>query len=54
MHTHIFVKLVIFVCFLLSSTAMFFVHCMLKILRYKKYFVILMSRLLHSTVHQMM
>ena len=40
--------------FLLSSTAMFFLHCMLNILRYEKYFVNLVSGLLHSTIHQVM
>ena len=40
--------------FLLSSTVMIFLHCILNILRYEKYFVKLMSRLLHSTIHQMM
>ena len=51
---YIFIKLAIFILFLLSSTAMFFLHCMLNILRYEKYFVKLMSRLLHSTIHQVM
>ena len=40
--------------FLLSSTVMFFLHCMLNVLRLKKYFVKLLSRLVHSTVHQVM
>ena len=40
--------------FLLSSAVMFFLHWMLNILRLKKYFVKLMSRLLHSTIHQVM
>ena len=35
---YIFIKLAIFILFLLSSTAMFFVHCMLSILRYEKIF----------------
>ena len=33
---YIFIKLVIFILFLLSSTVMFFLHCMLNILRYEK------------------
>ena len=40
--------------FLLSSTVKFFLHCMLNVLRLKKYFVKLLSRLVHSTVHQVM
>ena len=32
---YIFIKLAIFILFLLSSTVMFFLHCMLKILRYQ-------------------
>ena len=40
--------------FLLSSAVMFFLHWMLNILRLKKYFVKLMSRLFHSTIHQVM
>ena len=40
---------------LLSSTVTFFLHCMLNILRYEKiYFMNLMIRLLHSTIHQVM
>ena len=42
---------------LLSSTVTFFLHCMLNILKNifsKKYFVKLMIRLLHSTIHQVM
>ena len=35
---YIFIKLAIFIIFLLSSTAMFFLHCMLNILRYEKIF----------------
>ena len=35
---YIFIKLAIFILFLLSSTAMFFLHCMLNILRYEKTF----------------
>ena len=35
---YIFIKLVIFILFLLSSTVMFFLHCMLNILRYEKIF----------------
>ena len=34
----IFIKLTIFILFLLSSTAEFFLHCMLNILRYEKTF----------------
>ena len=42
-----------FFFFLLFSTVMFFLHCMLSILRYEKiFFVKLMSRLLHNTIHQ--
>ena len=40
--------LAIFILFLLSSTLMFFLHCMLNI------FVKLMRWLLHSTIHQVM
>ena len=40
--------------FLLSSTVMFFLHCVLNFWGMKKYFVKLMSRLLHSTIHQVM
>ena len=40
--------------FLLSSTVMFFLHCVLNVWGMKKYFVKLMSRLLHSTIHQVM
>ena len=40
--------------FLLSSTIMLFIHCMLDILRYEKHFVKLMSRLLHNMIHQVM
>ena len=35
---YIFIKLVIFILFLLSSIVMFFLHCMLNILRYQKHF----------------
>ena len=35
---YIFMKLAIFILFLLSSTVMFFLHCMLNILRYEKTF----------------
>ena len=35
---YIFIKLTIFIIFLLSSTVMFFLHCMLSILRYEKIF----------------
>ena len=35
---YIFIKLAIFILFLLSSTVMFFLHCMLNILRYEKIF----------------
>ena len=41
---YIFIKLAIFIPFLLSLTVMFFLHCMLGI----------SSRLLHSTIHQVM
>ena len=52
---YIFIKLAIFIIFLLSSTVMFFMHCMLNILRYeKKKIVTLMNRLLHSTIDQVM
>ena len=50
---YIFIKLAIFILFLLSSTVMFFLRCMLNILIYE-YFVKLMSRLLYSTIHQVM
>ena len=40
--------------FLLSLFVMFFLHCMLNILSYKKHFVKLMSRLLQSTIHRVM
>ena len=40
-----------FIFFLLSSTVTLFLHCMLNVLRYEK---ILPSRLLHSTIHQVM
>ena len=36
--TYIFIKLTIFIPFLLSSTVIFFLHCMLNILRYEKIF----------------
>ena len=44
-----------FFCYLqlLSSTAMFFLHCMLNILKYEKIFY-LTGQLLHSTIHQVM
>ena len=53
---YIFIKLAIFIIFLLPSTVMFFMHCMLNILRYekKKKIVTLMNRLLHSTIDQVM
>ena len=35
---YIFTKLAIFILFLVSSTVMFFLHCMLSILRYEKIF----------------
>ena len=35
---YIFIKLVIFILFLLSLTVIFFLHCMLNIFRYKKIF----------------
>ena len=35
---YIFTKLVIFILLLLSSTLLFFLHCMLKILRYEQTF----------------
>ena len=35
---YVFIKLVIFILFLLRSTVMFFLHCMLKMLRYEKRF----------------
>ena len=54
LYIYIYSKLAIFILFLLSSTVMFFLHCMLNILRLKKYFVKLLSRLVHSTVHQVM
>ena len=38
--------------FLLFSTVMFFLRCMLNIIRYEQKFVKLMSQLLHSTIHQ--
>ena len=40
---YIFIKLAIFILFLLSSVVMFFLHCMLNILGYEKYYVKLMS-----------
>ena len=45
-----------FIVFLLSSAVMFFLNCMLNILKYdvKKCFLKLMSRLLHSTIHKVM
>ena len=33
---YIFIKLVIFILFVLSATVMFFLHCMLNILRYEQ------------------
>ena len=51
----IFTKLTIFILFLLSSNVMFFLHYTLNVFwDMKKYFVKLMSRLLHSTIHQVM
>ena len=35
---YILIKLVVFVLFLLSSTGMFFLHCMLNVLRYENVF----------------
>ena len=35
---YIFIKLAIFILFLLSSTVMLFLHCMLNILRYENFF----------------
>ena len=40
--------------FLLSSTVMVFLYCMLNILRYEKIFVKLTSRLIHNIIHQVM
>ena len=40
--------------FLLSSTVMLFLHCVLNILRYEKFFVKLKSRLLHNMIYQVM
>ena len=40
--------------FFVTSTVMFFLHCMLNSLRYKKYFVKLTIRLFLSTIHQVM
>ena len=37
-YIYIFIKLAMLVPFLLSSTVMFFLHCMLNILRYGKIF----------------
>ena len=56
MFVYIFIKLAIFILFLLSSTVMFFLHCLLNILRYEKVLQVvkLMSRVLHSTIHQVM
>ena len=48
---YIFIMLGIFILFLLSSSVMFFLHCMLNLLRY---FVKLTNRLRHSTIHQVM
>ena len=52
-YIYIFINLVIFILFLLSSAVIFFLHCMLT-MRYEKYFVKLMSRFLHSRIHQVM
>ena len=49
----IFVKLAIFI-FLLSSAVMIFLHFMLTFCYIKKYFVKLVSRFLHSAIHQEM
>ena len=51
---YIFIKLAIFILFLLSSTVMFFLHCMLNILRYGKIFCEIVNRLLHNTIRQVM
>ena len=48
-----FVNVNFFILYLLSSTAMFFLHCLLNILKYEKIFY-LMGQLLHSTIHQVM
>ena len=37
-YIYIYIMLAIFILFLLSSTLMFFLHCMLNILRYEKQF----------------
>ena len=37
-YVHIFIKLVIFILVVLYSTVIFFLHCMLDILRYEKIF----------------
>ena len=37
-YIYIYKKLAIFILFLLSSTVMFFMHCMLNILKYEKTF----------------
>ena len=51
---YIFIKLAIFILFLLSSTVMFFLHCMLNILRYGKIYCEIVNRLLHNTIRQVM
>ena len=55
-YIYIFTKFTIFILFLLSSTVVFFLHCMLNLLRYEKLWnvVKLMSRFLRSTIHQVM
>ena len=57
----IFIKLAIFSLLLLSLTAVFFLHCILNILRYEKIFSEINERIfvnwlimLHSTIHQVM
>ena len=52
---YIYLKLAIFIIFLLPSTVMFFLHCMLNILRLEKIFCeIDESIMLHSRIHQVM
>ena len=55
-YIYIFTKFAIFILFLLSSTVVFFLHCILNLLRYEKLWnvVKLMSRFLRSTIHQVM
>ena len=51
---YIFVYIAIFILFLLSSTAVFFLHCMLNTLRYEQIFYEIDESILHSTIYQVM